>query len=324
VRQLWAAIMMLFSTAASPVLPQIVPTPIPFEFNELTIPYLRDRAYDSQIGELRQIGQNNEYTSFITNYDSDGLDVNSLLTIPRNPGPHPAIIFIHGYIQPARYQTTVNYSSYVDFFARNGFVVFKIDLRGHGTSEGEAGGAYYSSDYVIDTLNAYSALEKQDFVGSIGLWGHSMAGNVVSRSIAAKPDIPAAVIWAGAGYTYSDITEYGIDDNSYQPPPQNAERARKRQMLRQMYGDFDPDSWFWRQIPATNYISEFQGAVQIHHAVDDNVVSIEYSRNLVNLLDLAKITNEYYEYSSGGHNLSGSSFNSAMSRSVEFFKDKLE
>src|SRR5690606_8606887 len=104
--------------------------------------------------------------------------------------------------------------------ARNGFVVFKIDLRGHAESEGEAGGGYYGSDYVVDTLNARAALASSDFVNpkKIGHWGHSMAGNVTSRALAAMPEIPAVTIWGGAVYTYSDMQKYGIDDNSYRPP----------------------------------------------------------------------------------------------------------
>ena len=47
----------------------------------------------------------------------------------------------------------------MDYLAQNGFVVFKIDLRGHGDSEGEPGGGYFGADYVTDTLNAHSALE---------------------------------------------------------------------------------------------------------------------------------------------------------------------
>lgn len=52
-------------------------------------------------------------------------------------------------------------------------MVFKIDLRGHGESEGEAGGGYYSDDYIQDTLYARAVLQSTDFVDgdNIGLWG---------------------------------------------------------------------------------------------------------------------------------------------------------
>ena len=229
-------------------------------------------------------------------------------------------------LSPSSYQTLVNYSSYVDYFAKNGFVVFKIDLRGHAQSEGEPGGAYYSPDYIIDTLNAHSALANSDFVNpdKIGLWGHSMAGNVVSRALAAKPSIPAVVIWAGAVYTYEDFAEFSIQDNSYRPPSEQSESRRKRNELFEKYGQFDPNSDFWKKVPMTNYLDGIKGAIQLNHAVDDNVVEIGYSRNFNGILDKTSIPHELNEYPSGGHNLSGASFSQSMQKSVEFFNKYLK
>ena len=300
-----------------------------FPFQEMTIPHLRNRQYKSNISRMESVSENANYTSYIASYDSDGLVINGLLTKPKASMPDggfPAIVFVHGYVSPDEYKTLVNYISYVDYLARNGFVVFKIDLRGHGDSAGEPGGGYYSGDYVIDTLNAYSALESLDYVNSkaIGLWGHSMAGNVILRSFSVKKNVPAAVIWAGAGYTYSDLQEYMIEDASYRPPPANSERARKRQELRDAYGNFDPNHWFWKQVPATNYLGDVTGALQLNHALDDKVVSIEYSRNLNEILNQTSILHELNEYSSGGHNLTGSTFSQAMQKTVEFFKGNLK
>ena len=303
-------------------------SPTPFPFQEMTIPYLRDREYSSNLGDLEMLSSSNSYTSYLTSYDSDGLRVNGLLTLPSGEMPSggwPAIVFVHGYIPPKSYETTSNYSDYVDYLSRNGFVVFKIDLRGHGQSEGEAGGGYYSADYIIDTLNARAALAASDFVSAkrIGLWGHSMAGNVLLRSMAAQTDIPAIVIWAGAVYTYSDMQEYGIDDNSYRPPPQESARQRRREELFEKHGRFDPQSEFWSQVAATNYLGDIEGAIQLNHAVDDGVVSVGYSRNLAELLSESGVEYELHEYSSGGHNINGASFNSAMENTVEFFHENL-
>jgi len=302
----------------------------PFPFEDLTIPYLAKREYKSTLGSLNEFARNSNYTSYLTSYDSDGLRINGLLTVPNvadsnNNEKYPAVVFIHGYIPPTQYKTLVNYASHVDYLAKNGFVVFKIDLRGHADSEGEPGGAYYSSDYIIDALNARAALAASDFVNAdkIGLWGHSMAGNVVFRSLAAKGDIPAAVIWAGAVYSYEDFQQFGINDDSYRPPDTNAERVRRRRELFETYGEFSADSDFWQKVPATNYLSNIKGAIQIHHAANDNVVDINYSRNLSSILDKTSITHELYEYTSGGHNLTGDSFNLAMQRTVDFFREHL-
>ncbi len=313
----------------------INPSPTPFPFQEITIPYLRARSYKSNLGTLEQVSNNSEYTSYLASYDSEGFKVNGLLTIPKeglstvaqdDGRKYPAIIFVHGYISPQNYQTLVNYAAYVDYLARNGFVVFKIDLRGHAESEGEPGGGYYSADYIIDTLNARAALQTSDFVNpdAIGLWGHSMAGNVIARALAASPQIPAIVIWAGAVYTYTDFSEYSIEDNSYQPPPTDSPSRKKRNEMFEKYGQFDPNSDFWKQVPMTNYLDGIKGAISLNHALDDAVVDIRYSRNFNSLLDKTLIPHELNEYPSGGHNLSGAAFNQAMQKTVEFFKKYLK
>ncbi|MBI2617279.1 alpha/beta fold hydrolase [Candidatus Gottesmanbacteria bacterium] len=314
-------------TQISTFTPTSIPTPFPFR--DITIPYLRERSYQSSLGDLEKISESGNYTSYVTNYDSDGLKISGLLTKPLGEMPSqgwPAIIFVHGYIPPKTYQTTSQYSDYVDYLARNGFVIFKIDLRGHGNSEGEPSGAYYSSDYIVDVLNAYNALESSPFVNpkKIGLWGHSMAGNVVLRSMASKPTIPAVVIWAGAVYSYVDFREYGISDASYQPPQMSSERVRKRQQLLDTYGQPSEESFFWNQVAPTNYLSELKGAIQIHHAADDDVVDIAYSRNLISLLSKTSVPNEFHEYPQGGHNLTGSSFTLAMDNTIEFFRKYLD
>lgn len=308
---------------------QAQPTPTPMPFVEMTIPHLRARSYVSHMGERKRIADSGVYMSYTTSYVSDSLTINGLLTIPKGDMPiegWPAIVFVHGYIPPTEYQTTKNYVSYVDYLANKGFVVFKIDLRGHGESEGEPGGAYYSSDYVIDTLNAVAALQTVDFVNPkrIGLWGHSMAGNVVMRAFAARPEIPAVVIWAGAGYTYADLAAYRISDASYRPPAVTTPRARTRQLLRDTYGDFSQTSAFWKQVAVTDYLKDLTGALELHHAVDDAVVSVEYSRNLVKLLDATSVDHALYEYAGGGHNISDGYFNTAMERTAAFYTKHLQ
>lgn len=321
------AIIVFFRKTTRPILPEFFsPTPTPWPFVEMTIPYLRARTYTSQLGERIRISENISYTSYLTSYDSDGFKIYGLLTIPNsNQTKHPAIVFVHGYIPPSTYKTTEKYSNYVDYLARNGFVVFKIDLRGHGNSEGEPTGAYYSSDYVIDTLNAHAALTASDFVDihKIGLWGHSMAGNIVMRVFAVRPSIPAVVIWAGAGYTYTDLLTYRISDGSYRPPVQQSARQQRRQALRDVYGDFDANHPFWKQVAVTEYLKDLYGAIEFHHALDDSVVSIEYSRNIMKLLDQTTVTHQFYEYSTGGHNISGANFSEAMERTVRFFETHL-
>ena len=318
-----------FSNSEKALNPKLGPTIISTPFARLTIPYLRTIPIDSQLTDLELFENKGSYQSYLTSYMSEEYRINGLLTIPTSEMPEggwPAVVLIHGYIPPAQYQTTERYQDYVDYIARNGFVVFKIDLRGHGDSEGEASGAYYSGDYIIDTLHAINALEKSPSVNSarIGLWGHSMAGNVLLRTMAVKPDIKAVVIWAGAVFSYQDWQEYGLSDYSFRLTDlERSDRQSERQELFDTHGQFSPNNEFWRTVPATNYLQDMTGSIQLHHAEDDAVVNIAYSQDLAELLEQAGTSYEFYDYSSGGHNLTGSAFSTAMQRTVEFYHRNL-
>ncbi len=296
-----------------------------YAFDDLTIPFLMSRTYGSNISTLTNYKDFGTYSSFLTSYDSDGLKINGLLAIPKGKTPEqgwPAVVFVHGYIPPTLYKTTEKYIEYIDYLAKNGVAVFKIDLRGHGNSEGEPSGAYYSSDYVIDTLNAYEAVKK--FAGvdpnNISIWGHSMAGNVAFRAAVVQKNIPKIFLWAGAVYTYADFSKYGIKDNSYRPPDLSTERQKRRKLLFDTYGTFSENNDFWRKVVGTNFLDDVSSKFIIQHAVDDQVVGIGYSRDLDSELKKQGKNSVLYEYKSGGHNISGSSFNTAMGVVLEEIK----
>jgi len=213
-------------------------------------------------------------------------------------------------------------------------VVYKIDLRGHGNSEGVATGSYFSSAYTIDAVSAVKSLQKYENVNPerIGMWGHSMSGNLVLRSMLVSDEIKAGVIWAGAVYSYEDFAKYRISDNSYARRPEQSreqeedthrENSSEVQKLRDDPEDLDFNDSFWTSISLTKNINYLSGAIQLHHSVDDNVVNIGYTRDLVNVLESAGKDYSVFEYAGGGHNIVSPYYDTAMQRTVEFFKEKL-
>jgi uncharacterized protein len=304
----------------------------------ISIPYLRTRVIQSDGLQIEEeLPNSSNYKSYIASYYSEGYKVYGLLTVPLDNAPEggfPAIVFCHGYIPPDQYVTTERYVAYVDYLARNGFVVFKIDFRGNGRSEGDSSGSYFSSAYTIDAISALKSLQKFDKVNPerIGMWGHSMAGNTVLRAMEVTDSIKAGVIWAGAVYSYQDFVTYGISDSSYVHKPdtkkegadqKDSEISPEMQKIRTDPQTIDFNSSFWTSISLTKNIAYLTRPLQIDQAIDDPVVNIGYSRDLAQVLKNNGKDYEFYEYAGGGHNIASPYFETAMERTVKFFKDNL-
>jgi dienelactone hydrolase len=296
--------------------------------NELTIAALQAKEIvgsDIIIEETLANGAN--YVQHIASYQSEGNKIYGLLTVPLGDVPEggfPAIVFVHGYIPPEIYRTTERYEAYVDALARSGFVVFKIDLRGFGNSEGEPSGAYFSPDYTVDSIAALKSLQRTDFVDpqGIGLWGHSMAGNVVLRAMLVEPDVQAGVIWAGAVYSYDDMVRYAIQDPSFRRDQQTT-TIRRGTILRETYGAPDTTVPFWAAVSLTKNIEFLEAPLQIHHALNDGVVNVGYSQDLAAVLQEAGKSYQLHTYEGGGHNIASPYFGEAMQRTIQFFRDHL-
>lgn len=296
----------------------------PFDGEALTIDYLRKQSYPGQqlvIEETLASGVN--YNRYIASYRSEGLRINGLLTVPQGEAPArgwPVIIFNHGYIPPDVYRTTERYVAYVDGFARNGYIVFRPDYRGHAFSEGEARGAYGYPDYTIDVLNATAALKNYPAADAnrIGMWGHSMGGYITLRTMVTDPDIKAGVIWAGVVASYPDLLTKWRRSNNTPTSAITAQARRWRTLLQEQYGAPEDNPEFYASISANSYLADLSGAIQLHHGTADASVPYEFSTTLRDQLKAAGQVVELYTYASDDHNIS-QGFSEAMARSLAFF-----
>lgn len=308
--------------------------------NPLQILQMRQRSYPGSVVVIeKDLGAKNNYHEYIASYMSDGLKIYGLLTIPTGNKPvngWPVIIFNHGYIPPEQYVTTQRYVAYVDAFAKDGYIVFKSDYRGNGNSQGEPEGAYYSPAYATDVLNALSSIKKlkdpndssdANFVNvdKIGMWGHSMGGNITLRDLVVdRADIKAAVIWGGVVGSYYDLANNWHRKVPFHPSQRESFRVEYRQSLTKTYGSPDPNSEFWQSVDPTFFLSDITTPIQLHTGGNDEEVPIEFSISLKDKLEQLGKTIEYYNYPGGDHNISSPNFSLAMKRSVEFFNKYLK
>jgi len=310
--------------------PTITPSPTA-TLHPMNILDMRQMPYPGSkitIEETLDPGAN--YYRYYAWYESQGVKIYGLLTVPFGDRPAdgwPAIVFNHGYISPLIYKTTERYIAYVDQLARHGYIVYKIDYRGHDRSGGEATGAYGDPGYTVDVLNAVASLKEfpQADPDRIGMWGHSMGGFLTLRAMVISRDIKAGVIWSGVVGSYPDMLccwHHPDLDMPTRTPNPNFRSGWRTQWIK-LYGTPEENPQFWMGISANSYLSDLSGPLQIHHDIGDSEVPVKFSQDLYHEVQEVGKTVEYYEYPGDDHNLANY-FNQAMQRTIEFFDKYLK
>lgn len=331
------------ATATSTTAPSPTATRWSTEPHPLQIEVMRQRSYPgSEIVFEQTLEPADNYDQYVVSYQSEGYKIYALMTIPHGAQPEsgwPVIVFNHGYIQPSEYSTTGNYVPYMEMLASSGYIVFKSDYRGHGRSDGEetVGGGYGLPDYTADVLNAVASLQAYPDADPerIGMWGHSMGGQITLRAMVVSDDINAGVIWAGVVSPYPDIiARWDFTRNPDLPPemletisaaPQSSAGSWLRNFsgwvteFAAQYGEPDENPAFWDTISPNSYLADLSGPLQLHHSTTDRMVPLAWSETLVAELDaIGDMTHKLYTYPDDNHNLVVN-YGTAMGHTVAFF-----
>lgn len=141
-----------------------------------------------------------------------------VLSIPAGPGPHPAVVMVHGSGAATR-----NIGFFTTVYERLGIATLSFDKRGTGESTGDWKSAPFD-DLVGDVLAGVAMLKaRSDIDGTrIGLEGASQGGWIGSMAAARAPDDVAwLIVRVGSGVSvmenmlYEDVLAMrreGLDD----------------------------------------------------------------------------------------------------------------
>lgn len=154
-----------------------------------------------------------DYREIEVHFTCEGTTLAGTLTLPPSPGPHPALVWVHGSGKEAR----LTYKApLVQKLVESGLAVLSYDKRGVGASQGVCcpGDSDHFNLLAADVAGAVNVLRSRSDIDpqQIGLLGASQAGWIVPLS-AARFDhvafialVDAPVITTGEENLYSRLT----------------------------------------------------------------------------------------------------------------------
>jgi len=245
------------------------------------------------------LSQNSAYTSYIFSYPSDDLKIYGRMNIPAGGGPFPVIILNHGYFNASTFQSGDGTQTMADILARNGYLTLASDYRGFGKSENDDQGSRgHNPNYAIDILNLIASVPSlnQENPERIGMWGHSMGGEVTLRTAESTEKVKAIVLWAPTSARTSDNSGF-YGDRGTQPT-----------------GSHDDDG-----TSPIDYLKYISSPISLHQGLSDTEVNPEWSKELNEALINEKKKVEYFEYPGQDHNFRNLGWDTISSRTIEFF-----
>ena len=300
-------------TSTPTLLPTISPTPDPYF--PWTIDHLRSRVYGGgEIEFLEVMAENLYFTRYLIRYPSDGLNIYGFANIPNDEGPHPVIIALHGYIDPAIYNTLDYTTHYADALANAGYIVLHPNLRGYLPSD--SGDNLFRVGMAVDVLNLIALVQSQSGVDPlrtawpdrIGLWGHSMGGGITTRVLTVTDDVQAAVLYAAMS---------GDEQKNYEAIRQWSGQTRGLEEL-------NVPAEALARIAPMYFFQNITAAVSIHHGTADATVPLDWSVLTCDQLTSLGKNMECIYYQDMPHTFYGSGDQEFIQNTVRFFNQHLK
>lgn len=150
-------------------------------------------------------------------YDNptDSSKIGGTLTLPKDAGPHPAVLLITGSGLQDRDETVFDHKPFLviaDHLTRAGFVVLRVDDRGIGKSTGNPKNATIQINATdVEAGIAFLKTQKEVDPKRIGLIGHSEGGIIAPMVAARSKDVAFIVSLAGTGLPGSIISPMQVE-----------------------------------------------------------------------------------------------------------------
>jgi dipeptidyl aminopeptidase/acylaminoacyl peptidase len=303
-------------TSVPPTATLLPPTPTQDPYTSLTIDALTVRSYGGgELDIIDTLEENETFTRYLITYPSDGLTIYGFMNVPNEGNHFPVALVLHGYIDPAEYDTLAYTQRYADALAGAGYFVIHPNFRNYPPSD--EGPNPYRIGYAIDVLNLIAIIreQSQDPFGylrradedRIHLWGHSMGGGVTLRVITVnnEPYLGAAVLYGSmSGDERKNFEQIRIWSGGENGP---FELAADNERL--------------AAISPINFLDRINTPISIHHSEADGTVPIAWSNDLCERLRTLNKRVECYTYYATPHTFRGQADELFIERVTRFFNE---
>lgn len=302
----------------------ISPTIKPLE--KYSLESLKQREFaGSNITIDKVMKDDDEFTSSLFFFTSDGKIVSGLINVPKKEGEFPVILMIRGFVPREIFTTGEGTRRSSETFARNGFITLAPDFLGYGESASpsalpieERFETYTTALNLLSSIpNLNQALETIDEgrvqadTGKIGLWGHSNGGHIALTVLEITGISYPTVLWAPVSKPFPYSILYYTD-----------EFEDHGKALRKVVADFEKD-YDSEKYSLTNYLDWIMAPIELHQGTADEAVPTKWSDELYNNLKKLKKEITYFTYQGDDHNFSQGSWSKVVERNLQFYKRNL-
>jgi pimeloyl-ACP methyl ester carboxylesterase len=165
-------------------------------------------------------------------FNNGNVTLHGTLLLPLSPGPHPALIFVHG----SAAETRVTYKEPAMLFARRGVAALIYDKRGTGKSTGDWQTAGFS-ELAADALAGLRALKERKEINArqMGIVGHSQGGWIAPLAVTMSKDVAFIIVSAASALNAAEQSIFHRENVMREAGVSEQNIARASELRRRMY-----------------------------------------------------------------------------------------
>ncbi len=267
----------------------------------------------------------------LLNSDTDK-EVSGLMNIPKEPGVYPVIVMYRGFVPRENFTTGEGTRRTAEEFARNGFITLAPDFLGFGESDNGADGSIEdrlqtyptaltllaSVPNLSQALLEFEQAEQEPIIDvsadseHLGIWGHSNGGHIALAVLAITGKEIPTVLWNPVTKPFPYSILYFTD-----------EYKDEGKALRKVVADFEREYDVFAYSPS-KYYEWISAPIQLHQAIEDEAVPVRWSDQFADSMEGMEKDIEYFKYSGENHNFNLGSWDTAMTRSINFYIEQFE